>query len=505
MDDGKGESATRNVLEYLEEIVRQTPDKIAAACGEERYTFREMQALAKRIGAAIGKYGGKNLPIGVIAARSAETIAYLLGALYSGNYYVPMDPDMPAEKKQAIVDDTGLRIILGTEDCRGLAAALRFDGCYLSLNDLGPQECALPEAGGDDPLYMVYTSGSTGKPKGILKSHGAEISFIDAYCATFDFSAEDVIGNQTPFFFDASGKDLYLMLKMGCTLEILPTKLFSFPTELMEYMNDRRVTFISWVPTAISIVAQLNPFSVVKPEFLRKVFFVGEVMPMKYLNKWRRALPDLQYVNLYGQSELAGICCYFEVKGDWADTAVLPMGKPLKNSRMYLLDGGKTVTEPGRIGEMYIESPALALEYFHDPEKTAASFLIKDFGEGPVRCFKTGDMAQYDGEGNLIFAARTDFQIKHMGHRIELGEIEAIATALDEIKLCCCLYRPEKQWIYLFVEPADGCGLTGQEFRSLLRDKLSDYMLPRKVIPVEKMPLNANGKIDRQTLKTLMK
>ena len=314
-----------------------------------------------------------------------------------------------------------------------------------------------------------------------------------------------MIGNQTPFFFDASGKDLYLMLKMGCSMEILPTKLFSFPTELMEYMNARKVSFISWVPTAISIVAQLNPFSMVKPEYLKRVFFVGEVMPMKYLNKWRKALPDIQYVNLYGQSELAGICCYFEVTGQWEDSAVLPMGKPLCNSKLYLLDGEQVVKEPGRIGEMYIVSDALALEYFHDPEKTAACFLTKDFGEGPVRCFKTGDMAQYDEKGNLVFAARSDFQIKHMGHRVELGEIEAIATTLDEIKMCCCLYRAEKQWIYLFAELTDGCALTGQEIRSLLRDKLSDYMLPRKVIILEKMPLSPNGKMDRQTLKAQMK
>jgi acyl-coenzyme A synthetase/AMP-(fatty) acid ligase len=398
-----------------------------------------------------------------------------------------------------------MNVILGTEENRALLEELRFTGAYLSPAQAADAGCPVPETGGDDPLYMVYTSGSTGKPKGILKSHRAELSFIRAYCETFAFSAEDVIGNQTPFFFDASGKDLYMMLWLGCTLEVLPTRLFSFPTELMEYMNAKKISFISWVPTAISIVAQLNPFSLVKPAYLKRVFFVGEVMPMKYLNKWRKALPELQYVNLYGQSELAGICCWFEVKGDWDDAAVLPMGKTLSNSKIYLLDGEENVREPGRIGEMYIVSEALALEYYRDPEKTAASFLMKDFGEGERRCFKTGDMAQYDAEGNLVFAARSDFQIKHMGRRIELGEIEAVATTLDEINMCCCLYRPEKQWIYLFAELTGGCDLTGQQVRSLLREKLSDYMLPRKVVILDKMPLSPNGKMDRQSLKALIK
>ena len=494
----------KSVLEYLHAAAAAYPNKTAVACREERYSFSELETAARRIGAAIGNQADGNRPVGVIAGRDIHTIAFFMGVLYSENYYVPVDPDMPAEKKQAIVDETGMSVILGTEESRPLLEPLRFQGKYVTLNDIGTEECGLPDAGGDDPLYMVYTSGSTGKPKGILKSHAAEISYIDAYCDTFDFSPEDVIGNQTPFFFDASGKDIYLMLKMGCTLEILPTKLFSFPTELMEYMNERRITFISWVPTAISIVAQLNPFSMVKPEYLRKVFFVGEVMPMKYLNKWRAALPDIQYVNLYGQSELAGVCCWFEVKGEWDDSAVLPMGRPLSNSHIYLLDGEQIVREPGHIGEMYIVSPALALAYYNDPEKTAACFLARDFGEGPVRCFKTGDMAQYDENSNLVFASRSDFQIKHMGHRIELGEIEAIATTLNEIKMCCCLYRPEKQWIYLFAELTDGCGLTGQEIRSLLREKLSDYMLPRRVVVLEKMPLSPNGKMDRQALKALM-
>ena len=494
----------KSVLEYLHAAAAACPNKTAVACRDERYSFSELEAVARRVGAAIGSQAGGNRPVGVIAGRDIHTIAFFMGVLYSGNFYVPVDPDMPPEKKQAIVDETGMSVILGTEENRALLEPLRFQGKYVTLNDIGAEKCGLPDAGGDDPLYMVYTSGSTGKPKGILKSHAAEISYIDAYCDTFDFSPEDVIGNQTPFFFDASGKDIYLMLKMGCTLEILPTKLFSFPTELMEYMNERRITFISWVPTAISIVAQLNPFSMVKPEYLRKVFFVGEVMPMKYLNKWRAALPDIQYVNLYGQSELAGVCCWFEVKGEWDDSAVLPMGRPLSNSHIYLLDGEQIVREPGHIGEMYIVSPALALAYYNDPEKTAACFLTRDFGEGPVRCFKTGDMAQYDERGNLVFASRSDFQIKHMGHRIELGEIEAIATTLDEIKMCCCLYRPEKQWIYLFAELADGCARTGQEIRSLLREKLSDYMLPRKVVVLEKMPLSPNGKMDRQALKALM-
>ena len=227
-------------------------------------------------------------------------------------------------------------------------------------------------------------------------------------------------------------------------------------------------------------------------------------MPMKHLNTWRRELPDIQYVNLYGSSELAGICCYYEVSGIYPDDAVLPMGKPLANCSIYLLNEGEIVRESGMIGEMYVVSDALALEYFHDPEKTKSVFQICDFGDGPVRCLKTGDLAQYDEKGNILFVARKDFQIKHMGHRIELGEIEAVANAMPEINRCCCLYNAPKRKIVLFCELSAGCTLNGQEIRSIMKKKLSDYMVPGKVHILDVLPLNQNGKIDRQLLKSYL-
>ena len=166
-----------------------------------------------------------------------------------------------------------------------------------------------------------------------------------------------------------------------------------------------------------------------------------------------------------------------------------------------MLSDDQIVNEPGKIGELYLVSDALALEYYHDPDKTNASFGWRDFGEGMIRYFKTGDLAQYDAEGNLLFASRTDSQIKHMGHRIELGEIEAVAGSLSEIDRCCCLYQATKRKLVLFCQLTDGVTINGQGIKSILRPKLSDYMLPAKVVIMEKLPLNANGKIDRQKLK----
>ncbi len=483
----------RNLLEYLEKAAIRTPEKTAVADRTQSYSFFLLRSKARRLGAALIERGISGGAVGVFIDREADSLVMLLGVLYAGAYYVPLDPEMPRHKLQVIIEDSRMPLALGAAVHSQAAGALPL----LTLEELPEQETVLPQRGGEDPAYMVYTSGSTGKPKGVLKSHGAVISFVEAFSATFRIRSEDVIGNQTPFFFDASAKDIYLMLCTGATLEILPSELFSFPVRLIAYLNERRVSYICWVPSALAIVTQLNTFVEIVPESLRQVFFVGEVFPLKQLRKWQEALPQVRFVNLYGSTELAGICCWYEVKGELP--SVLPLGKPLQNCEVFLTaPDGERITQPGVQGEVCVCSPALALEYFGDPEKTARQFV---FQEGK-RVLKTGDLAQYDEQGNLVFSCRRDFQIKHMGRRIELGEIEAAAEALQEVERACCLYHEERGRITLFCMLSPRTQCNGKQIRAALRERLSDYMVPGKVVILEKLPLNANGKIDRMALKS---
>ena len=497
------------MITYFENTVSKYPDKKAVGCGDVSYTFAEVKDLAKRLGASIsrGLDGAKKAPVAVLTGRDAETVICFLAVLYSGNYYVPVDPDMPREKMKKILSDCRPSVILGSPENEKCLPEDAGNYIYLSPADAADSGIGTPAIAEDDPLYMIYTSGSTGMPKGVLKGNGAVKDFIETFAETFALGSDEIIGNQTPLFFDASAKDLYLMLYTGATMEILPSELFIFPVNLIEYLNKKQITYVCWVPTALALVTQLKTFTKVLPTTLRKVFFVGEVFPIKQLRAWVEALPSLLYVNLYGSTEIAGISCYYEIDPKTPITHI-PMGKALKNCHVFLLDG-ETVVDPSdteRIGEVCIESGALALGYYNDAEKNASTFVqMKVPGaDGLRRVLRSGDLARYTADGDLDFVSRKDFQIKHMGRRIELGEIESAADGLADTVRCACLYKQEKGRIVLFCELKDGSDWDSKTIKGLLREKISDYMIPNKVHILEKLPLNANGKIDRTALKEML-
>ncbi len=500
------------MIEYLRNAASRYPDRIALADEKEKISYRELWELSLKVGGFVAQQESKDGPVGVWATRDIYTPVLFFGILCSGNYYVPLDPGQPEEKLEKIVKDCGMRILLAKD--RGSVNAGLAGICH-DLTETGQKgtETAGWDAGSREggawerPMYMVYTSGSTGIPKGVLKTHGAMVDFVEAFVKTFSFGGHEVIGNQTPFFFDASAKDLYLSLRIGATLEILPTPLFSFPVRLIAYMNERKVSVISWVPSALGIVTQMRTFTEVKPSTLKAVFFVGEVFAVKQLNRWREALPDVKYVNLYGSSEIAGVACFYEIDREevLGEQDMIPLRKPFSNCYVALLADGKPVREKNVCGEIYIASKALAREYFRDPQKTAHSFPVLDLdGNGGKRYLRTGDMAHYDARGNLVFETRRDFQIKHMGHRIELGEIEAAALSLWQVEKCGCAYDGEKDRIWLFCELAAGVQACAREIQSLLKAKVSSYMLPGRVVVLDSIPLNANGKTDRQKLKNMI-
>lgn len=468
--------------------------------GADELSFAQLREQVYAVARRLLERGCAREPVGVYAGRTVDVICAMLGAAAAGCCYVPLNPTVPADKNHKILADAGARIVIGMDGTEYDGADL---GCeYMLYSHKSTPGCAeRPEAAidGRDTLYLIYTSGSTGAPKGIRKSHGAQVDFIEAYVREFGFTADEVIGNQSPFSADASAKDLYLMLAAGATLEIIPTRLFSFPVQLVEYLNEKKITFVSWVPSALAIVARLRTFRDVKPLYLRRVYFVGEVFPARDLAGWREAVPDADYVNLYGSSEIAGIACYYRLPKGEPVPDPLPIGRPLPNCRVYL--GHDGVIDGGEQGEIMIESAALADEYIGNPEKTAAVFCTAEIDGRKRRVLRTGDMARRDSDGKLVYLSRDDGMIKYKGYRIELGEIEAAVSALDFVVRCCCLYDAVRERITVFLSTTRP-ELKLRELNEALGGTLPDYMLPKRLVLMDELPLNPNGKIDRALLKS---
>ena len=249
--------------------VAKFPKKVAVADQYSKYTYEELFKKVKSISCLLVKY--KRLkPIAIFAGRDIDTVAQILAVIGSGNYYIPLDSSLPKEKLDAILDDAKPVAILGHKEDATVIENLNFQGDFYTNLDSSNEECGFLPLSGDDPLYMVYTSGSTGKPKGVLKSNNAVINFLETFSTLFPFEEDTIIGNQTPLFFDASAKDLYLSLYNGATLEIIPTEKFILPVGLVNYLNERKINWICWVPSALCLISQLNAFMEVKPKYLER-------------------------------------------------------------------------------------------------------------------------------------------------------------------------------------------------------------------------------------------
>jgi acyl-coenzyme A synthetase/AMP-(fatty) acid ligase len=353
-----------------------------------------------------------------------------------------------------------------------------------------------------DPLYGVFTSGTTGVPKLVVKSHASMISFIEDFTEMFDIDENEVLGNQFPFYFDASTKDLYCCLKCGLTVHIIPKQFFSFPQLLLNYLIENRITTIIWVPSALSLVANGDGLETIGvPQTVSKVFFVGEQMPVRQLNYWKNHLPDTEFINIYGATETAGNFLYFIYDKMLADDARLPAGRPFPDAKVFLLkEDGSMVQGTEETGEICVVSSTLSQGYYGNPQMTGQVFVQNPFAAYREIMYRTGDLARYDRDGNIVWVSRRDFQIKHMGYRIELSEIETALGALADIDECCCIYNEEKQKIFFYYQAEKDLK---KEIGKQVREKLPKYMFPSKYIRLDAMPHNANGKIDRKKLALL--
>ena len=495
----------KNVLEYLEEAEAAVPDKIVFADNKTAFTYAEFAAAARRAGSALAHVlGGRRRPVAVLTDRSVRPLIGFFGTVYSGNFYVPVDRKMPLERIRLILQTLGAEALIAEEKDGCLLEQLQFQGKILYLEALLEAETdaealrsAARQQTDTDPLYAIFTSGSTGVPKGVLVSHRSVLDLADQFHAAFGFDETTVFGNQAPFDFDVSVKDIFSALRNRGTMYVIPQVMFSFPAKLIAYLNEKRINTIIWAVSALRIVENLKGFASQTPQYLRNIMFSGEVMPVKVLNYWRSYFPDAQFVNLYGPTEITCNCTYYRIDRPFAEDEVLPIGVPFENCSVFLLDGDTLVEEPCVQGEICVRGTCLALGYYNNPEKTAEAFCQNPLNPSyPERIYRTGDIGMYDVHGQLLYVSRRDAQIKHMGHRIELGEIEAAACALEFLEAGVCVYVCSQ--IVLCYQAEAACD---REVLRALAKKLPKYMLPTKLAWYRALPQNKNGKIDRVRLR----
>ncbi|MBP2639393.1 MAG: hypothetical protein H6Q66_344 [Firmicutes bacterium] len=499
-----------SVLEYLEETAKRCGDKPAIIDGARQLTFRQLRQLGRQLALKMTKeYSFFQKPVAVLLPKSADSLVAFAGVLYSGNYYVPLDEKLPAQRLGKILDNLQPAAMITSAEYTGLLTSLGVEQSKIILlgtlyEDLPPEdEHHLDEIVQQiidvDPVYIIYTSGSTGTPKGVVVTNRGVIDYIDWAIQCFDIHEQTMIGSQSPFFFDNSTLDIYLCLGAGATIVIIPKMLFSFPAKLISYVKDMRINFIFWVPSVLISVANAKILDEIILPDLTKILFAGEVMPNKQLNYWRKRMPNALFANLYGPTEITVDCTYYIVDREFDDQEPLPIGIPCRNTDVLVLNAENRRAGMMEVGELCVRGSSLALGYWDDPEKTAAAFVQNPLhSHYPEKIYRTGDLVYVNERREIIFVGRKDSQIKHMGYRIELGEIETAIAGLPLIESACVTYNKSKEEIVLLYKASETMELG--EIRKALLPLLPKYMMPTTAYQLDEMPLNANGKIDRVTL-----
>lgn len=485
------------VLDFLENAANQIPSKIALKdYYGNQMSFGAILQKTKAIGTYLrNKYKCSKRPFVILERRNVNSILMFLGVIWSGNYYVALDEDIPLDRIKMMLDIVSPEGVLWDYNATNDAI---FDldvdlNIYDEMIEEAVDEDALQNIrkgySYEDPLFGVFTSGTTGTPKCIIKSHGAMVDFIINYVSLFDFNHSDRLGSKLSLMFDAITKDIYTVLYCGAELFIMPRGA-ALPPDDAKLIEKNRITAVVWTPSLLRNFAQLHILESMNMPSLKKILFVGEALPAKYMNYWLTHKADATYVNLYGTSEMTGNCLYQKVESK-IETDIVPLNKVFPGYDVWLIDDdGNRLNDNGSVGEICVAGKMLCVEQIGDNASSASPF-------DSDHVYHTGDIVQINGKGEYVFLARKDYCFKHAGHRISPGEIEDVLTRLEFVDLAVCLFDSVRQQIVLIWQ---GDESRTEEMYSFANVALLHHLLPGKYIHMNSIPLNSNGKIDKNRL-----
>ena len=499
------------IHQLVEAQAERTPNAVAVQQEDEQLTYCELNQRANQLAHHLREIGvGAEIPVGICLESSPALAIALLAVLKANGACLPLDPGYPEDRLKFMVEDAQTPVLLTNQK---LASTLAFPGVRTVLVDSiwgsiakesrdNPENKIAPSS----LAYVIYTSGSTGKPKGVMLTHRGLVSYIAAARKVYGLTSADRVLQFSSISFDIAIEEMYPTWASGAAL-VLRSKGFSLAgADLLPWARHQRLTVLS-VPTAYwhELVHELSETGASLPESLRLMIVGGERAQPHLLEQWRKAAgARVRWINTYGPTEASVIATSYELPSPGPLPSPLPIGRPVDNTKIYILDENLQPVPIGVAGEIHIGGPGLARGYLNRPEATAAKFVTDPFSSAPeARLYKTGDLARYLPNGMIEFVGRRDFQIKIRGFRVEPGEIEAALALHSSVREAVVMAReeePNHRRLVAYVVPAAGSAPSPAELRSFLKQHLPEYMVPSDFTILDHLPLTPNGKVDRNAL-----
>lgn len=497
--------------ELVEAQVARTPDTSAVEHAGQTLTYRELNERANQLARFLRKRGmGLESRVGICLRRSLELPVAILAVLKAGAACLPLDPGYPKERLSYMLEDSGAPLVLTQPGL--LSEITDFDAEVVNLEPdfkLFAGESRENVRSSVEPgnlAYVIYTSGSTGKPRGVLLTHGGLVNHNVAAAKLFDITPADRMAQFASISFDIAIEEIFPTWISGGTLVVREENASLAVGDFLRWVDENRITSLD-LPTAYwhELVRELSESSLKLPKTLRLIIVGGEKANSGALISWRRlAGPRVRWVNTYGPTETSVIVTSYEPKSTDEIPAVLPIGRPIANTKIYILNKSLQPLPIGIAGDLYVSGPGLARGYLNRPEITAEKFVADPFNDQPgARMYKTGDLARYLPNGEIEFAGRTDDQVKIRGYRIELEEIEAVLGShpgAHEVVVIARENSSGEKSLVAYLVPSREQVPTASELRSYLKKKLPAYMVPAAVVLLESMPKTPNGKVDKRAL-----